>query len=436
MPRGGARPHPRAFGRIVAARNRARAASARAEVAAAKRDRFTQACSNGTLWSRRDECLVIEGRCGAVSGRCVRADKDITSDAVIVAAFSDDVAQAATRTGLAPRSIQRAAIVCAEALAKLQENRLATILRGQNTFVVIKRSFDETPFTLRGDDGVRVCLKLLNQRCFVRWSSQRSARIVFPCVLLHGTDSLALLEGLERVSNTLNLDQLKEITNADGNRPRFFVHVWLGDSLAANKLLFRVAVELVPEPLHWLQRCESHICNLITARPFNVDDLVGPIFCLSKLLRVPELRRRLADGLVQVAQREVRQNILVGIPPPAEAVQKQALLFHSTLAPVLGWFEDTAHVDVFPRLQQLKAGIRASVALWKEMFTALHMPAVTHYCYSAEPGRLRCCTDEEQAASQPEPKATLSWLLRDHTLKHICIDLKFVSAPTGQKRGN
>lgn len=395
MPAGGARRRPFRFGQRIAESNRRRAAHA-AEHRANVKKRHLKAAFGRTLQARRDEASFVErprdrGRPG------VRADEDVTSEAAVTAAFMRSERGALLATGLKARSIDRAKIICADALGRYQEECIAKLLDDGCPWLVIKRSFDETPMQIRGEDGAKVQVKLFNQRCFLRFGPHEATRALFPCVELHGTDCLALLEGLERVSECLHFDTLAATLEQVEKKPSFVVHVCIGDSLAANTRMFEVVMKLFPSALHWLQRCESHTCNLITTRSVVVHGLLGPIFCLSKLLRIADVRDRLRKAVREVIEIDVCSNTIV-LPPPAAASDRQELIFHTTLAPVLGWFRDTARVDVLPRLKQLKASIRDGVPLWKRMFNGLQRPQVTHYC-SKVVGTERCCKESTEVPS-------------------------------------
>ena len=118
--------------------------------------------------ARADEAKLLLG-CDGVQPNGLRRGKDISSDAAVLAAFAPDDPTAAQATGLNGQSVHRAQVVCAEALAHLQEGRLREIMGGLGGgLLVVKRSSDETPFHLRkgARDGVTVT-KLLNQRCCV-----------------------------------------------------------------------------------------------------------------------------------------------------------------------------------------------------------------------------------------------------------------------------
>ena len=106
---------------------------------------------------------------GAQQGRgCIgtRRDKDVSSEATVLAAFAPDDIVAARATGLEDQSLSRAQTVCAEALADFQERAVAATVSGlEGGFAVVGRSCDETPFHLRKSrrDGHTVS-KFLGQR--------------------------------------------------------------------------------------------------------------------------------------------------------------------------------------------------------------------------------------------------------------------------------
>ena len=165
----------------------------------------------------------------------------------------------------------------------------------------------------------QVPMKVLNQRCFVRLGRDTAFRPILPAVSLHGTTTLALLEALERVSRTLDFTNLAALSNDENSG--VVVQVLLADSHSSNLCMFTVISEITPKVLHWLQRCESHTCNLITNRPFRQDDLINPIYCLSKLLRTKEIRDRLLNRLESEAKAMVRSNIFPRVRPTAQALK-------------------------------------------------------------------------------------------------------------------
>ena len=97
------------------------------------------------------------------------------------------------------------------------------------------------------------------------------------------------------MAGPLHFDRLAGIQRDGGLQ--FLSMVWLVDSLPANFLMAHVVVELLPNALHWVQRCEAHIDALITLRPFITYNLINPIFCMSWLLRAPNVRKHLARNM-------------------------------------------------------------------------------------------------------------------------------------------
>ena len=288
--------------------------------------------------------------------------------------------------------------MCADALLDTQNACLERIVRGGTPrFLVVKRSLDETPIVVRDADRNKITHKVLKLRCFLRWSAQCATRVVLPCTLLHDTEGLSLLEAVERVAGPLHFDRLAGIQRDGGLR--LLSIVWLVDSLPANFLMAHVVVELLPNALHWVQRCEAHIDALITLRPFITYNLINPIFCMSRLLRTPNVRKQLARNMLKFAEKEVRDNIFIMVPPPPEALEKQDFLFRTCLSPVLGWIEDLSEVDVLARMARvtnLKQILREGVPLWRDMCNGLHHGVTTHYCYKMGPdGPGRCCAGTE-----------------------------------------
>ena len=99
----------------------------------------------------------------------------------------------------------------------MQNDCLEGIVRGGTPRVlVVRRSLDETPIVARGAGRNKITHKVLDQRCFFRWSSQCATRVVLPCVLLHDTEGLSLLEAVERVAGPLHFDESAGIQTNSG----------------------------------------------------------------------------------------------------------------------------------------------------------------------------------------------------------------------------
>ena len=279
--RGGARPRSARFRQAVVVSNRIRAAARREHQARAKAACVAHALSQITL-SRSDECRLAES--GAPrSEPHRRLDEDATDEGIVRAGFASDDAQARLCTGLGERTVKRARIICAEALAQCQEKALQEVMqRPGGSFCTLKRSFDETPFRLRDDNGAITCHKLLHQRCFLRWSREAATRMVFPAVELVASTGPGQLEALERVSESLTPESLQ---NAAG-RVDVFGHICVGDSSRANRLTNAMLAAESPNLLHWMQRCDSHACWWLTLRPMEDMSLVDPLFCFARLLKV------------------------------------------------------------------------------------------------------------------------------------------------------
>ena len=119
--RGGARPRTalvRSVARQVVLRRR-EVQQVRKEAGLAA-DSLAQAASDKVFVVRADEAKLLFGGDG-VQPNGLRRGKDISSDAVVLAAFAPDDATAVRATGLSEKAIHRAQIVCSEALAQLQE---------------------------------------------------------------------------------------------------------------------------------------------------------------------------------------------------------------------------------------------------------------------------------------------------------------------------
>jgi hypothetical protein len=379
MPRGGANHHPtRQFRRRLASENLLRAARRTID----KRAHLWR----GALPARADEQELF----GCPRGRRLipglRKDKALTTECIIEAAFSRDGSRA---TGLGERSVTRAKFVAADVLLAEQATAVRDCLANlSGGFCVLKRSWDETPLKLRECRGPVMPIKMLNQRCHLRWgpAPEEASRIMLPGIEMIGTDALAMLEGLERVLPELSLDNMAQLSK----RVAWSVCVYLGDSLPANKLVFEVLSKKLPGVLHWYQRCDSHQCNLITVRPFANHNIINPIYCFAKLLRDKVVREQLANSITRITETDVVSNIFV-VRPDGLSTQRLKFIMENVLAPVLRWSEMSDERDVLPRLRNLKVSIRTHAALFCQMFNAMGCDAVTHYCW--KPGGGRCCKD-------------------------------------------
>ncbi len=242
---------------------RGRHAAVAAQWKGAANSSWRKAVSSAVWLARGDEKEVL-GTGGFLDGvrrQGRRSDKDISSEAVVMAAFAPSDAAAERSTGLGEKTALRAQVLCAEALATLQEQRFREVMEGlRGGFAVVKRSCDETPFHMRrGSWGPATVSKLLNQRCFLRWSTDRACRAIFPAVELEDESHEGLMEALERVSPALNLDGVR----AAADRADVFLQVHIMDSLPANGKLFQRWAATVPQALHWKLRCDAH--------PFCID---------------------------------------------------------------------------------------------------------------------------------------------------------------------
>lgn len=201
-----------------------------------------QLLGEGTC-SRRDESDLLHAD-GVRGSKFAPGAKDISSAALIKAAFARNEHAAALEMGLLRNTIRRASLVCSEVLVQQQEERLKALLSSLDSgFVTLKRSFDETPFYVRDADGTQVPLKILNQRGFIRWGAQAATRLQLLPVELLGTDAIALLEGLEVASQALSMNNIREVCD----KVPFVMLVCLGDNLSANKLMFEIISELLPK---------------------------------------------------------------------------------------------------------------------------------------------------------------------------------------------
>jgi hypothetical protein len=78
----------------------------------------------------------------------VRRDREFLASGVLQSGFASNKAEAMNATGMQSDSAHRSLIVTAEALAKHSNDKLKTILSGSREFLLLKRSFDESPVTV------------------------------------------------------------------------------------------------------------------------------------------------------------------------------------------------------------------------------------------------------------------------------------------------
>ena len=347
--------------------------------------------------ARPDEAEVLLGGDGVpphVGGDGVRPpgqnrEKDIFSDAVVLAAFAPDDATAAQSTGLSALCVHRAQIVCCEALSQLQEGRLREIMGGlDGGFLVVKRSSDETPFNMAmGPSDPVVVSKFLNQRCFLRWSPTCATRVIFPAIELEDESAAGLVEAFERASPALNIDGMR----AAAARVDLCAQVHLGDSLAANAAAVGAWARAVPQVLHWKQRCDVHACQLITMRSLDTRGLFDAMFCLHKLLRHRATRDRLQQRMVQMAVEEVNSGgTSVLVRPPEDTAASRTTVLQESLFLMLQMCDAHLDFDVWPQLRKFKDSVRQGVPLLEQMFNGAWREArVRHYCCLPDGGR--CC---------------------------------------------
>ena len=166
MPRGGARPRPPGFGRVIAVNNKLRAERRKRQADEAMVVRERAAFRKGHAM-RKDEQLFFKEtkKADAKQKLGTRRNKDFTSEALVIASFDDEPALA---TGLKRDSVDRARLVVATALAQPQANEVPDrISDAASAIKVIKRSMDETPFYVKGATSRELTrVKALNQRCF------------------------------------------------------------------------------------------------------------------------------------------------------------------------------------------------------------------------------------------------------------------------------
>ena len=360
---------PAAFGRTISQSNISRAVLRRLRQSEQAR---TKAFAS-TVVCRQDEEEFFGRKPaeGLQKLHGVNHDKNVNTDAWIMNAFAGNPGCV---TGLKDNSSVRLRYIVVSCLLLLQLEALQRVLVEEHQYLVFKRSSDETPLFVRGKgkDAAVSSIKVLSQRAHVRWGSlgcERSERIVLPGVELLGTDTLALMEGMDRAMPGARFAYLCR----QSERARFCASVFLADSASANKLQFELAASLSPRSLNMFQRCDSHQLAICTLRPFDkqAQDLVNGLFAFSKLVRKRAVRDHLSSRVLRLVRTEVKANMFVAVPPDGASRGLQSLMLREILDVVAAWAEQSQRADVLPRLQRVRDDVQQGLPLFLSMFNGL-----------------------------------------------------------------
>ena len=156
------------------------------------------------------------------------------------------------------------------------------------------------------------------------------------------TDSVSMLECFQRTLPSSAIPKLKEVAR----KCKFFVIFELGDALAANDLCTKMVAFSVPEAHTWVQRCESHQCNLVSSRPMDNHGLCTAMYCLARLLRQKQVHQRLCEAMEKMADKEVQGQVWFGRQPDARSQYLFRALVELCILPILKWGDEAAEHDV------------------------------------------------------------------------------------------
>ena len=386
---------PANWGRLVALQNKLRAEKRRAADRKAGATAVHRALQAEHAM-RRDEGAF----CGhdAASGpggedqRGRRADKDLTSVGIALAAF-DPEGKAASGYGV--DTVRRSKFLVSEALADEQGQRIARCVQTPSpSFRIIKRSLDETPFWHTDDRGEPVASKVLNQRCHIRWGEEHQSRAMIMMCELLGTDALGLMEGFERMLPQANVEALNRLASSP-QRPKWPVHMLLTDALSANGLFFTIFASMTPGWYHIRQECDAHQAALCINKPFENINVVGRLYSFSKLMRFQTYRRRMIKATVRLALDEVDISY---VAPSAESLRLLDTVFRLCISPIMRWLVEAEAVDILPAMAHLRSRIADHENLFKTMFNGMSRRRITHHCWL--PGGGRCCVDDADAKTK------------------------------------
>eukprot|EP00971_Amphidinium_carterae_P207227 4111414-Amphidinium_carterae.1 len=279
---------------------------------------FKNSLTSEVVLARRDEQSHFEQEC-EVAARS-RWDQHITTRAIILAAFASET-DACRATGLEERSVVRCEYVVAALLMSLQQSVIEAAAHNDPGFVVLKRSYDETPLKASGPRGKAEKVKVMNQRGFLQ-VGRDGGRLVFPGLELLSTSAAGLREGLSRVMPDTMYAALAQLAK----HGCIVVHMHVSDSLAANRLAFTSMAIDYEDVLHFWQRCDSHQLAIVSKRPMDTLALLSPLYAFSKLVTHQSYEESLRRSILQRVASEVRENTHILEEPDAASRKRQALL--------------------------------------------------------------------------------------------------------------
>jgi len=108
-----------------------------------------------------------------------------------------------------------------------------------------------------------------------------------------GANTKIFMQTLNRMAPALSIRELRNLKslleNSTLESPPFLMFMEIMDSCPVNLKAVKVqALHLddIPGLFQYVQRCDAHQCCLITMRPFSNYDVVNPLYCMTRLLRM------------------------------------------------------------------------------------------------------------------------------------------------------
>jgi hypothetical protein len=173
--------------------------------------------------------------------------------------------------------------ICSRA-RQFGNSELAAALDLQRPFKILKRAKDETPLKLRSAAGELETVMVLNSQVDFRWgcgAHQAATVPQMPAEMLCA-DTNGFADALNRTMPCFSLPNLASGIEKSG----VFAFFEICDSGKVNIRHCKIQSALFPRALHWCQRCESHTSNLVTMRAYEARNIIAPLYCWTKLLRL------------------------------------------------------------------------------------------------------------------------------------------------------
>ena len=305
---------------------------------------------------------------------------------------------AALATGLKRNSSVRSGQICAGVFHGLATEKVdASIQRPlAGGFKLLKRSKDESPVhSMDPETKTIMPSKVLNARMHFRQGFSRKDSEEMPIFMMGAempsNDARSMLDVFQRMSPATIAARLSAAARACG-KDGLCLLFELGDQLTANSLMSRMTAflanhndlldgEATEAVRLWIQRCESHVCNLVSTRPFDTWEIAGDVYCCARLLRQRHARKRLLYGMQAIARKELPNNVIYGRPPDQQSTKALDILINICVGPIMMWSEQAEESCVLGRLTAVKEIIRDNFEHIKGMFTNLSSSPCGHTCW-------------------------------------------------------